>query len=255
MADVRALLRNELASRAHTVGKSGNKRKLDSNPPDIRKKLKPTEHAELLKSEATARYQSSHSPEAHSLNTISPPSQAEADSAPPPEAATSNYLPLASQSIDEDEWAAFERDVAAPTRTKPPATLALHSNAVISAAPVSAAELAEREQEERDSNKKAREAELNGERDEATRSLEEEFDEMEQLDERVKRLKEKREEILKQKHERLSRISINSEKPDLNKRTGSALENDDEPVNREEDDLGEDDDDDDDDDDWDWRFR
>ena len=99
------------------------------------------------------------------------------------------------ESIDEAEWAAFERDVATPplNNSVPSALLA---QATISAAPVSAAELAAQEKaEERASGRETKEAEMAAEKEDAARLLEEEFDEMEGLEERVRRLREKREEL------------------------------------------------------------
>ena len=100
------------------------------------------------------------------------------------------------QSIDEAEWAAFERDVATPPPALSSVPSALMAQATISAAPVSAASLAAQEKaEERASGRERREAEVEAEKDDAARLLEEEFDEMESLEERVRRLREKREEL------------------------------------------------------------
>ena len=94
--------------------------------------------------------------------------------------------------VDEDEWAAFERDIATP----PPEPSALTAEATISAAPMSAAELAAQSREQANLQKKSpREVELEGEKEDAARQMEEELDEMAGFDERVKRLKEKREEL------------------------------------------------------------
>ena len=97
--------------------------------------------------------------------------------------------------IDEDEWAAFERDVATPP-PDPSAPSAFTAAATISAAPMTAAELAaqSREQASMQGREKA-EAEVEGEKEDAARALEEEFDEMDGLEERVRRLREKREEL------------------------------------------------------------
>ena len=102
------------------------------------------------------------------------------------------------QAIDEAEWAAFERDVA--TSSPPPpatgSTSAFTAQATISAAPISAAELAKQDrEEERATDREPSEAELEAEKEDAARALEEEFDEMEGLEERVRRLREKREEL------------------------------------------------------------
>lgn len=85
--------------------------------------------------------------------------------------------------VDEDEWAAFEREVV-------PLTQPDFSGATISAAPVTAAQLeAEAESERR----RLRDAEAEDEKEEEGRRMEEEFDLMEEMEERVRKLKEKRE--------------------------------------------------------------
>ena len=97
--------------------------------------------------------------------------------------------------IDEDEWAAFERDVATPP-PDPSAPSALTASVTISAAPMTAAELAAQSREQASLQaRENREAEVEGEKEDAARALEEEFDEMEELEERVRRLREKREEL------------------------------------------------------------
>ena len=94
--------------------------------------------------------------------------------------------------IDEAEWAAFEAEVVNAPAAGPAAGYS--ADAVISAAPVTASELAARsEEEERDRRRAAADVEMEDEREEATRALETEFEEMEELEARVRRLKEKRE--------------------------------------------------------------
>ena len=106
--------------------------------------------------------------------------------------------PAPTTAIDEDEWAAFERDIATPPPQPLAAPSALTATATISAAPLTAAELAARSREEASTQtKERREAELEGEREDAALRLEEEFEEMEGLEERVRRLREKREELRK----------------------------------------------------------
>lgn len=100
--------------------------------------------------------------------------------------------------VDEDEYAAFERDVATPPR----ALNALTASATIVAAPLSAAELAAQARAEAQlTGKERREAELEAEKEDAARQMEEELDEMAELEERVRRLREKREAIRKGKGE------------------------------------------------------
>lgn len=104
--------------------------------------------------------------------------------------------------IDEDEWAAFERDVATP----PPESSipALNSSATISAAPMTAADIAAQAREQANTqSKERREAELEGEKEDAARTLEDEFDEMEGLEARVKRLREMREALRMKKMDKV----------------------------------------------------
>lgn len=99
------------------------------------------------------------------------------------------------QAIDEDEWAAFEREVATP----PPIASVLTSQATISAAPLSASEIAAQDREQASLQKKERmEAVTEGENEDAARRLEDEFEEMAGLEEKLRRLREQREALRKQ---------------------------------------------------------
>lgn len=97
---------------------------------------------------------------------------------------------------DDDDWAAFEAEVvhAAPTTTKPAA--GFPNDTVISAAPLTADQLAAKsEEEEREKRRMQADVDIEDEKEEATRALETEFEEMEELEARVRKLKEKREAI------------------------------------------------------------
>jgi len=97
--------------------------------------------------------------------------------------------------VDEDEWAAFEADIATAE-----ANTNTFDEAVISAPAMSAAELATKEKE--DENKRRREqqeADQEGDKEEQQRKLEDEFEEMESLEQRVRKLREKREALRLQK--------------------------------------------------------
>jgi len=149
----------------------------------------------------------------------------------------------ANTTVDEDEWAAFERDVATlPAETSVPS--ALTATATITAAPLSAAELAARTTAEASTQKKElKEAELEGEREDAARQLEDEFDQMEELESRVRRLRAKREE-LRQKREGSATVRM-----DTNGGHTEVALNDDERATGNSDDS-------DDEDEWDdWRLR
>lgn len=214
MADVRSLLRNELASRKgsqpNTTGnRVSKKRKVDNGDGVMRKKLRSTD---LEAVEAVANAQSTDSPgaegntsdellepveEGDEIDTTGPelPHEYNQDiDQPVTQLETTAAATQASKAVDEDEWAAFEREVAAPTRI-PQAPAALAAGATISAAPVTNEELAAQQDRESASKTTGREAELENEREDAARFLEEEFDEMDQLEERVRKLKQMREEL------------------------------------------------------------
>lgn len=126
--------------------------------------------------------------------------------------------------VDEDEWAAFESDIATAE-----AQVAAANDAVISAPAMSAAELAKKSADEDYAQKKERqEAELEGDKEDAARKMEEELEEMESLEARVRRLREKREEL------RRRGSNVSSSRPTIQTRVVDTLD--------EEDDDDEDDD-------------
>lgn len=101
--------------------------------------------------------------------------------------------PDANANVDEDEWAAFEADIAAAEVRPDPVSMS-NGGGVISAPAMTAAELKARDAEEDNKRRRERlEAEAEGDKEDAARKLEEEFEEMESLEERVRRLREKRE--------------------------------------------------------------
>ncbi|KUJ12660.1 uncharacterized protein LY89DRAFT_653165 [Mollisia scopiformis] len=101
--------------------------------------------------------------------------------------------PKSEPQIDEDEWAAFENEIATAE-----AQMQADNDAVISAPAVSAADLAKKSAEEEYATKKERqEAEVQGEKEDAARKMEDELEAMEGFEARVKRLREKREALRK----------------------------------------------------------
>ncbi|KAJ5856188.1 uncharacterized protein N7529_010132 [Penicillium soppii] len=207
MADVRSLLRNELASRKGTSqpNTTGNrvtkKRKVDSGDGVVRKKLRGGElDAFQSASDAPSAGHSTADEGSEQIDddVAGPelPHDADQEVVEPVTELTQPTTPVPPQNqpmaVDEDEWAAFEREVAEPSRTHH-APAALAAEATISAAPITAAELAAQQEQAKASTTRTREAELEGEREDAARLMEEEFDEMEQLEERVRRLKQQRE--------------------------------------------------------------
>ncbi|KAJ5093776.1 hypothetical protein N7456_009637 [Penicillium angulare] len=256
MADVRSLLRNELASRKGTSpNTAGNrvtkKRKVDNSDGVMRKKLRSTS-LESVQEASSGPQGSSPSAEGSARgegldpveeNHVAGPLPVEDDDeeassvVPQPSSSVQpgpTQLQNSSGVVDEDEWAAFEREVAVPSRNTQVPT-ALSSAATISVAPISAGEIAAQQEQDTTTTARAREAELDGEREDAARLMEEEFDEMDQLEERVRRLKHMREE-LRQKRAR--------------------DEAQDRPMAVEDQRTAESDSDDDEDEDWDdWRFK
>jgi zinc finger protein 830 len=100
------------------------------------------------------------------------------------------------QDINEDEWAAFEADLLHSntngTSSRP--IIEAPADAVISAPAMTAEELAAKSaEEERERRRAAADIELEDEKEEAARALETEFEDMEELETRVRRLKERRE--------------------------------------------------------------
>jgi len=141
--------------------------------------------------EEEGRKKTKSRPESVAEVPVATPSKAQAmddavedtmDRAEPPQAA-----PVASAivegAVDEDEWAAFEKDVAPLARPD-------YSTATIVAAPVSAADLAAQAETER---RQRPETEAQDEREDEERRLEEEFDVLEEMEERVRQLRQKRE--------------------------------------------------------------
>lgn len=86
-------------------------------------------------------------------------------------------------SVDDEDWAAFERDIAPLVHPNYAAT-------TIEAAPVSAAQLAE---QQKSNPVQQREDEAEAEKEEESRRLEEEFEVMEEMEDRIKRLRDRRE--------------------------------------------------------------
>lgn len=96
--------------------------------------------------------------------------------------------------IDESELQALEADLAAMEEsTATWAMSALNAEATISAPAMTAEELAVQAREEQSIQKGKRDREIEDEREDAERALEEEFVEMEGFEERVKKLRERRE--------------------------------------------------------------
>ncbi|KAI1268155.1 hypothetical protein F5Y18DRAFT_279928 [Xylariaceae sp. FL1019] len=104
--------------------------------------------------------------------------------------------------VDDAEWAAFEAEMEAEgahaNATALPNIRDTYADATISAPALTAAEVAAKsEEEEYERRKHTADAQMADDREDASRALEAEFEEMEELEGRVRRLKERREELRK----------------------------------------------------------
>ncbi|KAI0477204.1 hypothetical protein GGR56DRAFT_636244 [Xylariaceae sp. FL0804] len=136
--------------------------------------------------------------------TIRPPQPASATSLPSLRPDDSALLPPQQQqqspsvTVDESEWAAFEAEMAVERQQAPAGGSAFAADVTISAPALTRDELAAKSQEEENERRAARlpgARQMEDEREDATRALEAEFDEMEALEGRVRALKQRREEL------------------------------------------------------------
>ncbi|KAI1452780.1 hypothetical protein F4805DRAFT_405184 [Annulohypoxylon moriforme] len=152
--------------------------------------------------------------------------------------------------VDEAEWAAFEAEIA--TASEVPFPNGINNTdpytATISAPALSAAQLAAKSQEEENERRKhLLDLQIADEKEDATLALEAEFAEMEELESRVRRLKERREELRKGSVANLRATAGDDSDISMSKSPAGGKENESAGAIEEEDE----DDDDDDDDEWD----
>jgi len=166
---------------------------------------------------------------ASTTSIASPTPEAPSSVARPPDASKQS-------AIDEAEWEAFTREMGSPppSQTTTTAPSALAAAATISAAPISAAELAARSRAEESTQvRETREAEAEGEREDAAQRLEDEFEEQDQLLDRVKRLKEKREAL--RQAESVDALAVPQKEPKSPAAAATAVEDEDEDEDDEDD--------------------
>ena len=207
------------------------KRKADDGDGDSRKKTKPIDGLPdgfFDKSSNTPGVGTEFNTEPETMDEEPQEDTVVAEAAPPEQQAhnagvpagffdaSTKGAPVPITAIDEDEWAAFERDVATPPPEASAAPSALTAAATISAAPLTAAEIAARSREEASTQtKERREVELEGEKEDAALRLEEEFEEMEELEKRVRRLRQKREELRRNRREAETSVQEGTEVMDV----------------------------------------
>jgi zinc finger protein 830 len=101
--------------------------------------------------------------------------------------------------VDDDVWAAFEADLVHGANKSPAVAGFANSEAIISAPAMSAAELAAKsEEEDQEKRRTLADIQIEDEKEDATRALETEFEIMEELEARAKKLRERREALRRQ---------------------------------------------------------
>ncbi|KAL7622152.1 hypothetical protein AAE478_007654 [Parahypoxylon ruwenzoriense] len=160
--------------------------------------------------------------------------------------------------VDEAEWAAFEAEIASAEQAPAPSA-SYSADATISAPAMTAAQVvAKSREEENERRKHLLDAQIADEREDATRALEAEFEEMEELEGRVRRLKERREELRKGSVANLRGVSATPASVPTSgvKSSGAADGKENNSNSNAQGDEDEDEDEEDEDDDWDaFRFR
>ncbi|KAK3072989.1 hypothetical protein LTR53_005801 [Teratosphaeriaceae sp. CCFEE 6253] len=120
------------------------------------------------------------------------------ESGPGQNVASPPQWPKGGGSVDESELAAFERELAEMERST---DSALNAQATISAAPRTADGNAAQAQEQQTAQRGKRDADTEGEREDAAIAMQDEFDQMEGLEARLRKLRERREALRKSRVE------------------------------------------------------
>ncbi|KAI7552025.1 hypothetical protein KC331_g2165 [Hortaea werneckii] len=239
------------AAAARTVESAGKKRKaetLDSPSPDDKKR------ARSAGEEAPNADRQSTEERKDREGDIAPPGTAPANETRPTEVLSNGGAPPATDdAVDEAELATFERELAAMEQPSD-AAAAIQADATISAAPLTAEELAAQAREEQSAQRGRRDAELEDEQEDAALALQEEFEEMDSLEQRLRKLREKREALGKGSTESGKRAEVDGALKDEPK-GGGGSENTADGGGDENDDETDDDDDDEDFDDWNFGAR
>lgn len=193
---LKSLNHRKNAQKASTEASRPTKRKIESVEPadeeernydvDSRKKPKPTIDA-ILESRSDQDFTTSSVQD----NVIPPVTEESTHTQKEQQVSVQIIQPTpaeSSENVDEDEWAAFEREVG-------PLAHQDYSSATIEAAPVSAAEVAA---QQKTNAVQERENEAEAEKEDESRRMEEEFEVMEEMEDRVNRLRARREALRSQ---------------------------------------------------------
>ncbi|KAG9203129.1 hypothetical protein G6514_003652 [Epicoccum nigrum] len=241
MADARTLLRQQRAAReqakkaqkpspAPAAAPTSRKRKAVDDGSEEKKRTRTEEAAGV----PAGFFDAGAQPEEHQIDQAETVAAApEPPLAEPPQPAPPTLDPTAEAELDDFLSEMNKEAAAQPQRN-------YTSGAVIEAAPMTAAELAAQAREEQSAQRARRDEDTEAEKDEAARALEDEFEEMEGLDERVKRLREQREALRSQSAQRPAPVETLPAPPGAADGESESDEDEDE----------------DEDEDWDdWRFR
>jgi hypothetical protein len=199
MADARSLLRQQRAAKqqaqkpqkqsaAPAAVPTSKKRKAADDSAEERKRTRTEEEAGV----PAGFFDAGATKEDEDDATESTPAVQESATIPdveplePPKAANPSLDPSA-----EAELEAFMNEINAEKPMPPPPTR--YSGAVIEAAPMTAAQIAAQAREDQSAQRARKDEEMEGEKDDAARALEDEFEEMDVLEEKVKKLREQRE--------------------------------------------------------------
>jgi hypothetical protein len=196
MADARALLRQQRAARkeaqkpqkqsaAPATAPKSKKRKAADESVEERKRTRTEEEAGVPAGFFDAGAQDDEEVA---------PAPTEQERAPIPDTQPLETPKAANPPLDaaaEAELDAFMNEIAAEKPMPPPRTT--YSGAVIEAAPMTAAQISAQAREDQSAQRAKKDEEMEGEKEDAARALEDEFDEMEGLEERVKKLRDQRE--------------------------------------------------------------
>jgi hypothetical protein len=200
MADVRALLRQERAARqpaqrrsaAPAVAPTSRKRKAANDGEDERKRTRIEEDAGVPSGFFDGGAEDDTSPPSAPQTAQDPVAQ-EPELNPPLEDPPATTAPL--PRIDADAQAELDAFLSemADEPTAQQGFPSYSAGAVIEAAPMTAAEIAAQAREDMSAQRARKDEEMEGEKEDAARLLEDEFEEMEGLEERFKKLREQRE--------------------------------------------------------------
>lgn len=156
----------------------------------------------------------------------------------PQQAPTSAKPSDTSVPVDDDVWAAFEADLVHGANKSPAVAGFANSEAVISAPAMSATELAAKsEEEDQEKRRTLADIQIEDEKEDATRALETEFEIMEELEARAKKLRERREALRRQSiTEATAAVPEKAQKGPALGKENAVMEEDEEDEDEDEDD-------------------